>query len=274
MRKFKYYLLLLVVAVISFKFIEQRIFINQLNKDSEKLKECIESYSWSFFGLYPQKKADIKKMLKWTSEVSQPIEIEALNYGFNVYYDEELKKILIYSFGKDRMDGGLSYTPFNSKRLDSTNQFKITPINVFNYIFSSFKSNDIILTTLNIPKLDCDYLLNNFSRRPHFEMLMKDKSQMDVEEYLEEFRNSIRNFELEFKLIQNSNIALNSNFLFMFRNDDLELMCSNISLSDGELKELKVGLIKFFEDNKLNYFDYALFPITLNPMAQISNTQR
>ena len=141
MKKIIYLILISGLVYLSFKFIEQRIYLNQIKKDSIELEKCIESFCFHFFGLYPQNQSDIARVMTWSKEVLGPINIKSIDNGLNVYYDSEINKIIIYSFGKDNIDGKLKNTPFNSNSLNQKGQFDIFSVNIFKYIYYSLNSS-------------------------------------------------------------------------------------------------------------------------------------
>lgn len=261
MKKIIYIFIFGIFIYVGYKFFEQRFYIKQLKKDSIHLKESIQDFHWNFFGLYPENKSDIIRTLKWSNEVNTiPVEIESFKNGFNVYFDKKLNKFILYSYGKDRRDNKSSLTPLNNSELDSTGQFEIRRINIFKYIYYSFKQYDVILDLTNIPELNCEYLLNNTEIEPHYELFLKNTPNTEKESKYRLFIKYLHVFEREHSNLQKTG-DLKS--YFMYKNDSLKLMCSNQSIEKKDLEILKKSLILFFKENNINFFDYSLFPIVL-----------
>lgn len=270
MKKIKV-IILLILVLLTYSFIiyyQELKYIEQLQEDSRVLKEDYISFNYNYFDAFPKNTDDVKKMIDWTELVSGPSRINTFKYGFNVKYDSILNISHIYTFGKDRKDNKLIYTPFNSETQNKFGQYPIKSINYFKYIINTFKDKDIILGTLSLPIINCDSLTNiqhiednNFGELEYEaykgikNVLTNDKNRKIFLKQIHRFENEINGIEID----SASNMKI---VYFMYNNDKIETICKN-NISPEIISKMEKELQDYFSNIDPDYFDYALFPIRI-----------
>ncbi len=239
-------------------------YIKLIKEDSTLLKNYYTEYSMNYFDALPKNKDDIEKMMNWIQFNFDSSYYKKLNFNYNIKYDSVLRKSIIYSFGKDKRDNNLKYTPFNSIRMDSTHQFSIFKLSIFKYIFNT-SNHDIILVSLNEPVFKCEKLTNretlDENRVSQFELFKGAKSFFGDKKYFTLFLKQLNNFEEEFNASILKPNKLNILF-FMYKNGKIEVVCDD-NLSLNKVENIKIKLRDYFKKQDTDYFDYALFALRL-----------
>lgn len=249
-------ILVLSLTFLGYKFFMYKKYTENLKFEIEILKEYIIDFSFAFHGLYPRSKADLIRIIKCHEFFFDgPVSFSILENGFNVQHDKNLNKFVIYGFGENKKDDQ-EFNEFNSKEI-----IEVDKLSLFDYVFS-FKSDDIIVTVLDIPELNCDYLLDGINAQPIYQIYNEKeylKNNEDYEKYQLNFGRKVLQFARSY-CKQNRNISHDFKSYVMYRDAKLEFVCTNNKLTNLESEKIIKDLNEYLVYNEMN-IEYALFPL-------------
>ncbi|WP_298503581.1 hypothetical protein [uncultured Maribacter sp.] len=267
------FIVLILIVLLSFIFRQIHLtFLEDLREDAEYFLSDYTQFQSNYFESFPENRQDIDFMIEWFKENRETVNYTFLEYGYNIKYDSLSKRSYLYSFGKDRVDNNMESTPFNSKFYVQSflNSVPISNGSFKEYFFSFFKEYDVILADIKDYNLICAEKQLPFTRKNlvlDIQLFTGCKNlKGSVNE--EKFANEIYNF-CKKEIVANSETTVKRVLVSINKKSEVTILCPE-NLSSKYTDDLKSKLIAFFNQKKITYFDYALFPLYL-PEERMEN---
>lgn len=248
-------------------YVSHKRYIDDLNKDAEKLLNYYKIYSYDYFDIAPKTIDDFNNMLNWTRVTSgaSDLDLSFLNYGYGIKYDSLSEVSYIYSYGKDRKDNNLKNTPYNKEKLVGSGNWNISDDGFFNFIFSFFKNKDIIILSIKNSIFNCEKAFQNSDNYPFyaFQLYQGTKNLWIDNSSKKKFLKLIGDFQRKFSEQNYKEGFGKENKIYVaFKRGKIYIICSN-GFDENQIGFLKIELENYLSSRKDLFFDYALFSLDM-----------
>lgn len=260
-------LLLLSIAIASiflFLYIDYKRhikYIDYLNNDAEKLTSSLNTYFLDYYDV-PKNNFALNQMFEWINKTSG-IAFEKDQYA--VCYDSINKISSIYTFGKDKHDDKMLFTPFNKPNYKkSLGKLDIKKSAVLDFFINYFKNKDIVLMNLKPLEFNCNDIIYGSETNPFlfFKLYQGITNVWNDKENKKKFLQLISHFEREHFNYDKKKYSKGNEVFVKYKNGVVSVVCAN-NLSEQQVEILTKELENFYKKRKESlFFDYAIFSVT------------